>query len=333
MSIHKTAPRNGINADILTAAIPGWADLRETAERFKREVIARQAEQPTPLEARRATNEALMGAKAGDLQDVLDSIREDKAHREAVQADLEALTAVRDAAENRLADAEQTCTEQIVDEVRARVEKVASTVYGLRHRPVSAQQAIDLDAAKEWKRLGELAAEWTELTRAYMALTRGTVDGPALSSLAPAAFISDPLAYHPHFIARRRAAGDPNSRPQPDSFHHAMNDWSASAPAPRFNTDQPKGTAVPMGTDPVAWIVYLAENTAFAVHDPEHAIELWQAAAAATEPITRHSAESRAQSRVRYAQTIGDEDLSTVEDLRPIEKAQRRPGPRGSFFA
>ncbi|GGG70386.1 hypothetical protein GCM10011374_38650 [Kocuria dechangensis] len=325
--------RTGLTADVLESSAPEWVKLRDTAVRLRQEVKRRQADQPAILETNRAVSDALLAADGpAAIQSVLDAARLEQHRREAETHDLAVLASAMDRAEHQLRDLEENSTEAVTEEIRDRVATIASKLYGLRHRPLSAQDAIHLDAVEEWKILQQLAAEWQQLAGAYRELTRHTVSDTEVSILAAAAFTGDPLRVHPHFIGRRRAAAKANVRPQAGSFHEVMHQWAESAPATRFETEEPRGGAVPKGADAIAWIVYLAEQDALVVHDPYEAIKLWNAAEAATDELTPHSSESRAVARVQYAKLTGDDSLTTCDDLRPlIEQGKRRPA-RGSFF-
>ncbi|GGG44309.1 hypothetical protein GCM10011374_03290 [Kocuria dechangensis] len=332
MSINRTV-KTGITSDILETAVPEWATLRDTATRLRAEVKRRQADRPTTLQANSAVSDALLTADGpAAMQSVLDQARAEQYRREAETHDLAALAAAMDRAEHQLTALEQDSTEAVCEEIRGRVATIASKVYGLRHRPLSAQEAIDKDAANEWKVLQQLAAEWQQLVNAYTALTRHTVSGPEVTILAAAAFTGDPLNVHPYMIGRRQAAAKPNAVPQPGSFHEAMLRWAAAAPATRFDTEEPRGGRIPKDTDPITWLVYLADQGALVVNDPSEAIALWSAAEAATDDLSPHSAESRAMARAQYAALIGDDQLETVADLEPILTASKKRR-RGSIFA
>lgn len=326
--------RTGLAADILTAACPGWSDLRDTADRLRAELIRRQQEQPSTLEDRLTVSDALISAKdADDIEAALDQARTNRAKRDSLDADLANLTAARDRAQTELNNLERGSVHEVTAAVRERVEDIADEIRDMHHRPLSAQQAIDLDAADEWKRMRELTGQWVALSSAYSALVRHDVDGPALTVLTSAAFIADPLNAHPHFIGRRAQAGRTGGNPRADSFHAAMLEWSASAPAPKFDTTEPRGGATPKGADPLEWLVYLVDQDAVTVHDPGHALELWKAATAATDDISAHSSESRAMARAEYARLIGDDELTTVEDLRPVLENTRGRKRPASIFA
>ncbi|MEX5269061.1 hypothetical protein [Kocuria sabuli] len=325
--------RTGLAADILTEAVPGWSELRGTATRLRAEVIRRQQDQPATLDEHRAISDALLAAKdAKEIEKALQQARIDAARREASTEDITRLAAARDRAEGELNRLERGSVHEVTAVIRERVEHIADQIRGLKARPLSAQEAIERDAVAEWKQIQQLASEWQALVSAYSALCRHGIDGPALSALAPAAFIADPLNAHPFFQGRRRAAGKANDRPRPDSFHSVMLEWSATGSAPQFSTDEPRGNAIPIGADPVAWLVYLVDQDAATVHNPDHALVLWKAAMACTDDITAHSAESRALARGQHAHLIGDDQLTTISDLEPILRAtpKRR---RGAVFA
>ncbi|GGG50761.1 hypothetical protein GCM10011374_11700 [Kocuria dechangensis] len=325
--------RTGTVANVLETAIPEWVTMRDTAVRLRKEVQRRQVDRPTIMDTSKSVSDALLAADGpADMQAVLDAARLEKHRLDAGQQDLDAIAHAMGRAEHQLRTIEEDSTDAVVTEIRGRVDKIASRVYGLRHRPLSAQEAIELGAIDEWKVLQELAGEWQQLAAAYQTLTRHTVSGLDVSILAAAAFCDDPLANHPYMIGRRRAAAKANVRPQARSFHEVQHAWASNAPSTQFPTDQPRGGALPMGADPVHWITYLADKHALVVHDPHEGIALWKAAEAATDDLTAHSAESRAVARVQYAKLVGDDQLETVADLRPlIEQGKRRPA-RGSFF-
>ncbi|WP_144836284.1 hypothetical protein [Kocuria rosea] len=327
--------RNGLPADILTAACPGWSELRDTADRLRAEIQRRQADQAPTIEDRIAVSDALIAARdADDIEAALDQARTNRAVRDSLDADLTNLSAARSRAETELNNLERGSVHEVTAVIRERVEDIADEINGMKHRPLSAQAAIDLDAADEWKRLRQLTGQWTALSTAYSSLVRHDVEGPAVTVLSSAAFVADPLNVHPHFQGRRINAAHPNDRPRPGSFHEAMTAWAESAPAPQFNTGEPRGGATPRDADPLAWLVYLVDHDAVTVHEPGHALALWKAATAATDDITAHSAESRAMARAEYARLIGDDELTTVEDLRPVLENARGPKRRrGSVFA
>lgn len=329
MSITRTV-KTGIVSDILEAAVPEWPTLRDKATSLRTEVQRRQADRPTILQAHSAVSDALLAADGpAQMQSVLDAARLELNRRDNEQHDLAVLASAMDRAEHQLTALEQDSdtTEAVCEEIRSRVNAIASKVYGLRHRPLSAQEAIDLDAATEWKALQQLTAEWQQLTTAYTTLTRHTVSGPEVTTLAAAAFTGDPLHVHPYLIGRRKAAAKPNAIPQQGSFHEGMLRWAANAPSTPFSTDEPRGGCVPPGAEPIQWLVYLADRQALTVYDPHDAIALWSAAEAATDDISAHTAESRALARAQYAQKIGDTELDTIADLEPILTATKKRRP------
>lgn len=321
-----------LNHDILSAAVPAWTEAHAAADRLSAEMKRRIAGRRDWVENQNSTTDALFAAKdAAQMQKILDADRLATAREETESADIAALALANDRAQSALKRIEENSVPEVVEEIRARVESIADEIKGMSHRPLSAQEAIDLDAAQEWKTLQRLAQEWMNLNRAYMSFVRHEVRGPGITVVGAAAFIDDPARNHPHFQGRRAKAGPANAYSRPGSFHEAQLAWSASAPAAQFNTDEPQGDAVPRGTDPLEWLVNLVNHDAVTVHDPEHALALWQAATAATDSITQHNAEARAYSRVEYAKLTGDEDLTTVADLEPVLAANRPRGRRGSF--
>ncbi|MFI7581716.1 hypothetical protein [Kocuria kalidii] len=325
--------RTGLAADLLTTAVPGWADLRDTAERLKSEIIRRQGDQAPTLDERRNIGDALLAAKTpAGIEKALDQARADAARRDNLSGDIANLATARDRAEGELNRLERDSVHEITAVVRERVEEIADEIRAMKHQPLSAQHAIDLDAAAEWKQLQQLTGDWTALTGTWSTLCRAGIEGRDITVLSSAAFTGDPLAVHPYFVGRRAQAGHANDRPRAGSFHEAMNLWSQDASTPKFDTTEPRGGAIPKGADPLEWLVYLVDQDAATVHDPEHALALWKAATAATDDITAHSAESRALARAKYARLIGDDELATVEDLRPVlENSRGRKRPASVF--